>query len=177
MKHIYPIFEFLSQEIWYHGSKVKFDQFKTFINKGNNTTESEQPIFLTSDIEFARAYAGHQAPYVYTVKVNGGRFFGDDKLPTGYDLAVSWDGGVRKEGYNYELGNKLYDDLEDIFPGYDYLDRTYNDIIGGDWDIIESPQFKQWLKNNEYDGAYLWETRVKNVYVFDPSKIEILSVN
>lgn len=174
MKHLYPIFELLSNDVWYHGSKVKFDMFKAFTNMGTGTTVSEQPIFLTSDKGFAREYAGYHTPFIYTVKVTG-HFFNPKDLPLGYDLALSWNGSPEKEGYNYELGNKLYDDLPDIF-GVEYIDEIYGQILAGNWDTIESHEFKNWLKSTGYDGSYLWETKSRNLFVFDPAKIEILSV-
>jgi len=47
--------------------------------------------------------------------------------------------------------------------------------MSGDYSIIEDVWFFEWLKKNGFDGCYIWETKIKNVFIFDPSKLKIIS--
>lgn len=163
-------------EKWYHGSRFDFDEFKT--KKGTlfelNYTN---PIFLSSDYDFAKAYAGYKDPIIYTVQLLTDKIFDPRKLPTDYDLYVHEMGKAEKKpGKDYELGYKLRDFLDNDPENEDIDTATiYNGVMSGEYAGIESVWFYEWLKKNDFDGCYIYETRIKNVFIFDPKKLKIIS--
>lgn len=166
-----------SNRLWYHGSKNKFDKFKlktgTLLD-ANYTS----PIFLSSSEDFAKEYAGHQTPYVYTVKILTDNIMDFRNLPSTYDLEmynVKGKLNSKSDVKFYEIGNQLLEYIEDKFPD-DYTDRMYDNLLDGDYSSIEQDWVYDWLKENNYDGAYVIETRELNVFIFDDSVLKILSV-
>lgn len=163
-------------EKWYHGSRFDFDEFKT--KKGTLfTLDYTNPIFLTTDFEFAKAYAGYKDPVVYTVEILTDKIFDPKILPTDYDLyryELGKDG--KKPEKDYELGFKLRNDLDND-PEFEDVDTSniYNGIMSGDYSSIEDVWFFEWLKKNDFDGCYVWETKTKNVFIFDPKKLRIIN--
>jgi hypothetical protein len=161
---------------WYHGSRFDFDEFK--LKKGTLLdSDYINPIFLTSDYNFAKAYSGYKNPIIYTVEILTDKIFDSSKLPFDSQLYRYEIGKEdKKPGLDYELGFKLRDFLDND-PECEYLDTAsiYNQIIGGDYYGMERVWFFEWLKNNDFDGCYLYETRIKNVFIFDPKKLKIIS--
>lgn len=146
--------------VWYHGSKYDFNSFKT--RKGSfNSTEYINPIFLTSDKDFAKAYAGYQTQYIYTVEVLTDKIFDFNVLVAGYEI----------EKTSNKLSINLYNYVSKLF--YDN-DRYYNNLRTGDYSEIEQEWFFEWLKKNKFDGAYVIETGILNLFVFDPFKLKII---
>lgn len=165
------------QHIWYHGSNEEFDTFK--LKQGTLFDVSyTSPIFLTSNIEFAKYYAGYKTPYIYKVKVLTDRIMDFRKLPNAYEIFMFNNKHENKEGLSVEyfkIGNSLLDYLYDRFPDRD-IDRMYNNLLGGDYSSIEQTWIYEWLKQNKYDGAYVIETNTLNLFIFDVKKLKILSV-
>lgn len=167
--------------LWYHGSKNQFDEFK--LKKGTYLNLNYiNPIFLTSDYNFAKYYAGWDAysrfnysSIIYSVEVLTDKIFNPDKLPTDLDLSIFETKGIRKPNLNYELGLKLRDDIEkDASQLRDYPSRYYNNIVSGDFSSLEDVWFFEWLKNNDFDGCYVKETGARNLFIFNPNKLKIV---
>ena len=163
--------------IWYHGSKEKFDKFK--LKQGTLfDTNYTAPIFLTSNIEFAKYYAGYYSPYIYKIKVLTDNIMDFRKLPNAYDILMFNDKNENKKNIDikyFEIGNNLLDYLYDKFPDRD-IDRMYNDLLDGDYSSIEQTWVYDWLKQENYDGAYIIETKELNLLIFDETKLKILSI-
>ena len=178
--------QFLVQEkiempkFWYHGAKNEFDTLEFRLKKGTLLdSDYISPIFLTNDIEFARAYSGYlKTATIYKVETVGDiRIFDPSILPTDYDLYMwQYKGKEKKSGKDYELGLKLSEYIESIFPEEDIDTSTiYNNLISGDYSSVERTWFYDWLKSNDYDGCYIFETGSLNCFIFDPKKLKIVS--
>ncbi len=176
MKFIKTMYDFLNEtnnnnnnNIWYHGSKDKFDNFK--LKQGTlfdyNYTS---PLFLTSDINFAKAYAGDYTPYIYIVKLLTDNIMDFRKLPLASEIK---DGDI--------IANNLIDFIYDNWENkkynfyWSYPEKCYNNLISGEYSEVERTWVYEWLKLNNYDGAYLIETDVLNLLIFNESSIEILN--
>jgi len=161
---------------WYHGSRKEFDSFK--IKKGTFLDSNyENPIFLSSDYNFAKNY--YYSNIVYTVEVLTDKIFDFRKLPTDLELYIyETKGKMKNELDDYDLGLKLRNDMEDI-PELNDTDISgeYNYIVGGDYSNIEHVWFYEWLKQNNFDGGYVMETRVLNLFIFDPKHLKIVDKN
>ena len=136
------------------------------------------PIFLTSDLEFARAYSGYlKTATIYKVEtIPDINLFDTSILPTDLDLYMwQYKDKDKKIGKDYELGLKLSEHIESIFPDEDIdTSRIYNNIVSGDYSSIERTWFYDWLKANDYDGCYVYETNCLNCFIFDPKKLKII---
>jgi hypothetical protein len=167
-------------EKWYHGSKEYFTEFK--LKKGTLLDYNYiAPIFLTSDKEFAKEHAGYKTPYIYEIEVLTDNIFDYKKLPSGYNLMYYVEDNIKKDNKDYELGKKLYMDIFleniDVKPySYQDVDELYSRIITGDYCYLEEVWFYEWLKFNNFDGAYINETGAKNLYIFNPNDLKIINV-
>lgn len=162
--------------IWYHGANEGFNEFKikngSFLDANYNN-----PIFLTSNYEFAKAYAGYKTPFIYKIKLSTNNIFDYRLLPSAYDIIMYEDKNIKKPNLNYNLGIKLYNDILNEEPkgmGSDDPDRIYNLITGGHYQYMERPWFFDWLKKNKFDGAYVKETDVLNVFIFNINHLKII---
>jgi hypothetical protein len=166
-----------NNNIWYHGSKEKFDKFK--IKNGTLFDANyKSPIFLTSNIEFAKYYAGSYTPYIYKIKVLTDNIMDFRELPSTYDLLMYYEKNKINSDIKpeyYEIGKNLEEFIEHKFPDDD-IDKKYNNLLDGDYSSIEQTWVYDWLKLNNYDGAYIIETKELNLLIFDDSKIKILSI-
>ena len=164
-------------DVWYHGSKYNFDKFKLKIGTLLDANYIS-PIFLTSNLEFAKSHAGYSTPYIYYIKVLTNNIMDFRELPTTYELLMYFDKGKKNADISlkyYELGNSLLNYIENKFPD-DNIDRLYNDLLDGDYSSIEQTWVYDWLKQNNYDGAYVIETKILNLLIFDESKIKIIKL-
>lgn len=175
--------ENVKENIWYHGtqkSDVVFDKFK--LKKGTFLDPNYiSPIFITSDYEFAKAYSGeYKTSYIYTVEVLTNNIFDFRKLATPFDIIKYEDENIQAEGKDYDLSVKLYDYVYDnwgkLERNYSYEDEAYSTIISGDYSNLERVWFYEWLKENRFDGAYVTETTVMNLFIFNPEKLKIINV-
>jgi len=165
---------------WYHGSYSDFNEFK--LKKGTYLDLNYiNPIFLTSDYEFAKYYSRYKNGLIYTIEVLTDKIFDPSKLPTDLNLYYYQNGKVRNanldyKNYDYDLALKLRNDI-DSSSEFDNVDTSkyYNGIVFGDYSSIEDTWFFDWLKENDYDGCYVWETGTKNLFIFDPKKLKILN--
>lgn len=158
---------------WYHGSREEFDSFR---NKKGTFLDSnyQNPIFLTSDYDFAKDW--RYSKIVYTVDVLTDKIFDFRKLPTDLELYIFETKGRKKnESDDYDLGLKLRNDMEDIPELKDTdISGEYNYIVGGDYSNIEQVWFYEWLKQNDFDGGYVMETGILNLFIFDPKHLKIV---
>jgi hypothetical protein len=164
------LFEQFSKK-WYHGSKETFSDFK--LKKGTLLDYNYiAPIFLTSDLEFAEAHAGYKTPHIYEIEVLTDKLFDYKKIPNGYDLFRFLEKDIKKDDdKDYTLGKKLYFDIENKS---DDVDRMYGGICSGEYSELEQVWFYDWLKKNGYDGAYVRETGIVNLFIFDTKKLKII---
>jgi len=164
----------VNDNTWYHGSKEKFDKFK--IKNGTLFDMNyKSPIFLTSNIEFAKYYAGN---YIYKIQVLTNNIIDFRKLPSTYDLLMYYEKSKVNDKIGveyYVIGKNLLEYIEDKFPD-DNIDRKYNNLLDGDYSSIEQTWVYDWLKLNGYDGTYIIETKELNLLIFDETKIKILSI-
>jgi len=169
--------KFSYPNIWYHGSKFKFDNFK--LKKGTLfNTDYIAPIFLTSNKEFASYYAGHKSPYIYTIQLLTNNIMDFRNLPTTYDILMFTNKKENKKNIEekyFTIGNNILDFIFDKFPN-DNIDKMYNDLLDADYSSVEQTWVYDWLKLNKYDGAYIIETKELNLLIFNQSKIKIISV-
>jgi len=177
---IFRLFEEqIQQDFWYHGSYSDFDSFK--LKKGTYLDLNYiNPIFFSSDYEFSKYYARYKNGIIYTVKLLTDKIFDPSKLPTDLDLYYYETGNVKNanlnhKNYDYDLALKLRKDI-DSSSEFENTDTSnfYNGIVFGDYSSIEDTWFFDWLKKNDFDGCYVWETGTKNLFIFDPNKIEIV---
>ncbi len=161
-----------STKTWYHGSKIRFDQFKTVSKAGVSEEVAEQPIFLTPSLEFARLHAGFHG-WVYTVKADVSKTF------RGSDM-VHWDRRYFMDpAEGTALGKEVFAAIEnnEIWPDGDKeAEGYYSALAAMNWDATQSPEFGRWLKSKGYDSFLEVGEGVENMGVFDPSKLEIVSV-
>lgn len=168
-----------SPKVWYHGAKNEFDTLEFKLKKGILfELDYISPIFLTDDMEFARAYAGYlKTATVYKVEtIPNINIFDPSILPTDLELYMwQYKGKDKKQDLDYELGLKLREHLDFIFPE-DNTDtsRIYNNVVSCDYSSIEWVWFYDWLKANDYDGCYVYETGALNCFIFDPKKLKIV---
>jgi hypothetical protein len=161
-----------ASKLWYHGSKAKFDQFKTKSFAAVTTEVAEQPIFLSPSKQFAALHAGLHG-YVYTVEADVHATFNGEKL-------VNWN-----EHYYYDpttfpaLGKKVYADIEanKIWPdGSNDPDGYFKAIAERHWDTMQCPAMVRWMKANGYDSFLEMGEGEVNMGVFDPAKLKIVAV-
>lgn len=154
----------LTNRTYYHGSTKYFTKFKTVIKANRENYPTEQPIYLTSDINFALAYSGFHTPYLMTVKVDDAKIF-DFRL-------LRDEKSQHRKKFISDLSNaKIFKDIDT-----DYWYPFYSKIITGDYDIMETDEFRSWIKRNGFDGFYMMETNSLNLSVFDPNKAKIIKV-
>jgi len=163
--------------IWYHGSPKRFDVFETYSGHTFGKNFSEIPLFFSPSKSFAKMYATGPEGTIYTVRLKWRKVFdGADLMRPGGSLWYpDYDDDLTDEG------KRLYDDLADgkVFPGVnedDLLDGLWRNVVRMDYDIIEDSDFKRWLQRNGYDAAFVTGDGEKNVFVFDPSQVELVGV-
>ena len=161
---------------WYHGTETPFKAMETQHSHTFGLAASETPLFFSPVRSFAKMYAGGPDGTIYTANLKWRKVF------DGYELSREsryWPPGL--EDMTPE-GKVLYEDLEEgrIFSGIDGEDEGIRDLLAGilrmDYDIIETDEFKRWLKKNGYDAAYVTGDGEKNVFVFSPKQVEIIDV-
>jgi len=150
-------------DIWYHGSEEYFNSFKIFNRNHMGNTSVDVPIFLTKDISFAKAYAGHNTPYLYEVKLLNVNIFDYREL--------------QSDETSDKFSEYFYDEISNIFNvDGEHQYSIYRQFIYGSFGVLESNEFIHWLEKNNYDGAYINETNSLNVFILNPSKIEIIDI-
>jgi len=166
-------------KMWYHGSGKRFKSFKTWTGRAFGSGESEVPIFFSPSKSFAEMNASGRDATIYTVKLDAKKVFDTENLYDG-DETRYWP--PEYDELNAE-GKKVYGDLLEgrIFPDLTDDDLLYGEFFDAfmamDYDIIETTEFKRWLKKNGYDGSFVRGDGEKNVFVFYPDQIKIVSID
>jgi len=175
-------------DVWYHGSPQRFDRFRSQVGRKFGTGESEVPIFLTKDVDFAAMYAGPSGGYIYTVIPHVERTFdakafvvSDRYWPPPPD-ALTEDG---QAFYDDLVNNRIFPELIRYGTRYEDDDEwrsmhdsqgAYASIFARDYDTMETTEMKRWMQAHGYDSFYVRGDGPNNLAVFDPERIEILSV-
>lgn len=168
LKNIYNkiIFENAINATWFHGSNIQFSEFKSKLGTFNDKNR-KNPIFLTSDKDFAQQYG----TFVFEVSLKPNlKIFYPDKIPTGDDLLTFQKFGKKTGNFDYGLADVLENYLYEIGR-----DDEYNWIKRGDYSTIEQPWFYDFLNEHKFDGSFVYETGVENLFIFDPSNLKIKS--
>ena len=162
---------------WFHGSNMKFTNFKYKTGIFNDVNYIS-PFFLTSDIEFAKYYAGHQTQYIYHIEVLSENIMDFRELPNAYELYMFNENGDKNQysKQKYEIGNSILEYLFDLFGDSDDIDKLYNSLLDIEYSSIEKKWVFDWLKKHNYDGAYIIETKVLNLLIFNASKLNIIDL-
>lgn len=164
--------EFTGTNVFYHGAKKAFDKFQKIIKSGQDKEETEQPIFLSEDKEFADANAVGKDAQTLEVNVKNGKYFDFRK-----DI-------FNKDGSLTPLGEKIRDAVDSgeinlegtRFSDYDGDRVLSSKLSTGDYDFIERKAFIDWLKKEGYDGVFLKEhpsQKSTNLAVWNIDKLEI----
>lgn len=188
MKYIksYKVFESFSEKL-YHGNRKG-----TFPPKRKRFASA---IFLTSDLEFAKNFAGFDERQdfsdgvVWEIKLKSNlkicdpmkpetmkelnlksilqKMIDDEYVDSANGKKFKANRGKGFKGYDYESDKEF--DLEDISQSvYNYLWLIKN----GSWQIIECEPIISEIKSKKYDGFEVTEKGSKNVAIFNESSID-----
>lgn len=161
--------------IWYHGTEKHHGTLKVQTQHTFGTGASRTPLFFSPDKAFARMYAQGPEGVIYTARLTLKKTFSGDSLV--HDDARYW---PPEYDELTTVGKRLYDDLEDgkVFSDIDADDvpETLAYIAREAYDIIETTEFKRWLKRNGYDSAYVTGDGPRNVFVFSPKQVDVIKV-
>jgi len=171
---IFRLFEKQIQDFWYHGSHEDFDRFRCKQGTLWDPYYNNSPIFLTSDKYFAEGYGLCKGGMLYTVKVLTDKIFNVKSLPFDIDIYRYEEKGIKKPDLDYDTGIKLRNYIDTIFDDDIDTSRKYNNLLSGDYSYIEEVWFFEWLKQNKFDGCYIYEGGTLNLMIFDPNKIDIV---
>ena len=188
MKHLktYKLFESVTDKL-YHGNR-----------KGDFPPEKKRfagSIFLTSDLEFAKNFAGfderEQFPdgAVWEIKLKSNLKICDPmKLETMKELNLKsiLQKMIEDEYVDSANGKKFKANRGKGFKGYDYdtdkefdLEDTSQSVYNylwliknGSWQIIECEPIISEIKSKKYDGFEVTEKGSKNVAIFNESSID-----
>jgi hypothetical protein len=160
----------INNYLWYAGSHNYFSKFKNYKKAGVTSKIIKQPIFLSSNVNFAKYYAGNHG-WIYKVHVNLSNTF-DGNMLLNYNERYYLDPktytSLGKKVYNDIVNNKIWNDGNKDPEGY------IKALANRQWDTLGSPEFITWLKSKGYD-SYLEEGEGDlNLGVFDANKLEIL---
>jgi len=143
MKYI-RIFEDFSSDILYHGSP----DGHSFNNRGNLLDGT----FFSTDESEAESYGKH----VSKVELVGGlRLF---------------------DSLDYNDLKLLFDEFDELYDTYyseddpEYYITSPEDMPSSDtWEPIENTEgVIDWIRNNGYDGIWIYEGGIKNLFLFSP---------
>lgn len=175
-------------DVWYHGSPQRFERFRSQIKPTFGAGESEVPIFLTNDVEFAVLYAGPSGGYIYTVRphvehifdarsfVLNDRYWPPEREALTQEGQTFYDDLVENRIFPELIGYGTSHESDDEWRAMHDSQVTYASIFARDYDTMESTEMKRWMRAHGYDSFYVRGDGPNNLAVFDPEKIEILSV-
>lgn len=154
----------------YHGGNLRLNEpqkpFMGFDGKPINP----RPVWLTSDIGFARLYADRRDGDIYKVVAEPRKTFPDKPLRVkegNYIVPSLFGEQLIEDMVNdgmFGLGDGEYDEAEQILKAIDNLN----------YDAIETGSFVSWLKKNGYDSVWVRGDGPKNLMILDPSIITVL---
>jgi len=149
----------------YHGTSKNFDSFKNSFKAVTTNDVNMQPIFFTSNPDFADSYANQLNGSVLAVFLNV-------KKPFSYNN-LSKNEIIDYENYIYNQFASKYnnDKLDEIVYQWMYQFRI------GSWGILEDPLTISYAKQNGFDAIITIETKDRNIGVFSPSQIKSATGN
>lgn len=164
--------------LWYHGRKEE-GPLQTYVGRTFGEGASEVPLFFSPSKSFAKMYGRGPKGVIYTARLKWRKVFDGADL---YRDSRYWP--PEYEDLTPE-GQKLYDDLAEgkVFAGIDEDDlldgypSLWAQVLRMDYDVIETTEFKRWLRKNGYDAAYVTGDGEKNVFVFSPDQVEVVSID
>lgn len=166
---------------WYHGSPKRFDAFEVQHRHTFGDRPSDTPLFFTPEERFAKMYANGPHGTIYKVELKWRNVFDSDDLvqndrywPPDRDALTP-------------AGQRLFDDLADgkVFSGGPVSDDDWHDVFGDstglfaqilrhDYDVLETTEFKRWLRRQGYDAFYVRGDGPLNVAVFSPKQVTVV---
>jgi len=166
--------------LWYHGSPERFEGMETSVRHTFGLTPSEVPLFFSSSKSFAKGYAPGPDGTIYTARLKWRKVFDGAALytntpywPPEYD-DLTPDG---KELYDDLAAGRIFSGVgEDDWSVFGDSQGLFANILHNHYDVIETSEFKKWLKKNSYDAAYVTGDGEINVFVFSPKQVEIVGV-
>ena len=169
-------------EVWYHGSTKDFDDFATAFSHTFGDAPAETSLFFSPSKDFAKLYAAGKDGIIYEVALDFQNAFDTSNFLADENAAYP----PEREQLNPE-GQKLYDALvnNEIFEGlikneddvYDEMEDQgglFYSIMLMNYDVMETPQMKQWIKSQGYDAFYVTGDGEKNLSVFSPKQVRIV---
>jgi hypothetical protein len=161
-----------SSGVWYHGMRRNHLEFQVQQRHTFGRGSSETPLFFTPDESFAKLYAAGPEGTILKVRLKWRKVFDAENL---VKSSKYWP--PEREDMTPE-GQKLFDDLDAGKVLGPIRDDDWSDVLKAilrhDFDVIETTEFKRWLKQNGYDAAYVTGDGPRNVFVFRPDQIEVL---
>jgi len=169
VKHLKLFENFDQSEVYYHGTKNKFDAFKVGSEVANPTygkvLDHGLGIFFTDNLTMAKFFAGIS---YYDVEAEG---YVDEPVDGARVVSAKLD--IK----NPFIVNDHVEEVDEDDPGQDYFDLV-KQAGGGD-------KFRKQLIDQGYDGVivngattnYYEEGSFSIVVVFDPSQIKVISKN
>lgn len=166
--------------LWYHGSPKRFEGMETSVRHTFGRTPSEVPLFFSPSKSFAKGYAPGPDGTIYTARLKWRKVFDGGDLytntpywPPEYD-DLTPDG---KELYEDLAAGRIFSGVgEDDWSVFGDSQGLFANILNNHYDVIETTEFKKWLKKNSYDAAYVTGDGEINVFVFSPQQVEIVGV-
>jgi len=177
--------------VMYHGSpNPNIAQFKTAkmskeeSHPGNTidpwSANNRDAVFLTPDPQFSSRYSGDQwdvdmgrSPTTYPVYVQA-------KNPWDYENPKHIEDAIKgyKEKFPLKKNNGMVSSDESM-RHYSFEDilRRLPTRQGNNWSAIENAELQDILKGLGYDSFYVKEAGVKNLGVYDPTKIKSATGN
>jgi len=179
------------KKVMYHGSSnPNIAQFKTAkmskeeSHPGNTidpwSADNRDAVFLTPDPQFSGKYSGDQwdvdmgrSPTTYPVYVQA-------KNPWDYENPKHIEDAIKgyKEKFPLQKNNGMVSSDESM-RHYSFEDilRRLPTRQGNNWSAIENAELQDILKGLGYDSFYVKEAGVKNLGVYDPTKIKSATGN
>jgi len=176
------IAESLPNRYWYHGSPKNFESFQTFKRHTFGDRSDKTSIFFSPSKKFAKLYAQGPEATIYKVKLNVSNVFNtDDLYGDGVTIPPDRDelNDVGKQLYDDLAGNKIFPDLvkDDGSNEYEEMGEyggVFRSIIRMEYDVMETPQMKKWIRTHGYDAFYVTGDGEINISVFYPDQISII---
>lgn len=159
-----------SNQIFYHGSPEKIEDFsqKPWVAFDGETVK--RPIWVSPDKNFAKLYAKHNG-YIHHVKVKTSNIFPKEDL-------LKFEGRyLVPTEYGQELLNTIlkekWFDVEDEDDEYGAME-ILKSIDNLDYGTLETKTFIDWLNKKGYDGFQVKGDGPINIAVLDKNKIKIV---
>jgi hypothetical protein len=145
-------------ETMYHGTASDIQAFRP----GNT-------VYVTPSPKFAESYAGTQSPNIMPLRANVANPFNYESAADIQKLAESY-----KKLHGEDLFSKKTISSSGGEMKLSQLDKNpiSQRLKSGDWTIIEDKKVQDAIKKAGFDAFYIEEGGVKNLGVYDPTKLK-----